>query len=116
MAALGYHHIGMNLERVLWLELAMRPLLADTSVSEALADEAWHLFVQSLYQCEAPDRAQALRQQRFASGRSLSPGIGLKLALLDAQMALGAGQAEIGRAALVLAEPWLDPRAPRSAG
>ena len=116
MAALGYHHIGMQLERVLWLELAMRPLLADHSVSEALADEAVHLFVRSLYQCEAPDRAQALRQQRFAPGRAVSPAIGLKLALLDAQMALGAGQADAGRAALAIAEPLLGPRAPRQAG
>ena len=37
IAALGYHHIGMQLERVLWLELAMRPLLADNKQGQRSA-------------------------------------------------------------------------------
>ena len=42
--------------------------------------------------------------------------IELKLLLLDAQIALGAGHADAGRSALQRAEPLLDPRAPRPAG
>ena len=68
LTALGYHHIGMDLAGVPWLELAMRPLLADPAVGARLADEAFHLVVQSLYQCEAPARAAALRQQRLSAG------------------------------------------------
>ena len=116
LAALGYQHIGMQLEKVLWLELALRPLLSDVAVSASLADEAVHLLIQSLYQCEAPAQAQALRQRHFAPTRTLLPVMALKLALLDAQMALGAGRSDAGRAALTQAQAWLDPRAPRPAG
>lgn len=115
LAALGYHHARMDLERVLWIELAMRPLRADPAIGVRLADEAYHAFVQALYQCEAPARAAALRTQRLESGPAPLPAIELKLLLLDAQMALGAGQAEAGRTALARAEPLLDPRAPRPA-
>ena len=116
LAALGYHHIGMDLANVLWLELAMRPLLADAGVGPRLADEAFHMFVQSLYQCEAPERAVARRQRREQTGPAPLPVIALKLALLDAQMALGAGQVNAGRQALDRAEPLLAPSAPRAAG
>ena len=116
LTAAGYHHIGMDLAGLLWLELAMRPLLADPAVGARLVDEAFHLFVQALYQCEAPARALALRQRRLAAGPLPLPVIGLKLALLDAQMALGSGDAKAGRAALQRAEPLLDPHAPRPAG
>lgn len=116
LTALGYHHITMDLAGVLWLELAMRPLLADPAVGARLADEALHLFVQALYQCEAPARAQALRQRRLQAGPAPVAAIELKLHLLDAQMALGAGDAAAGRRALQAAEPLLDPRASRPAG
>ena len=116
LAALGYHQIDMDLAGVLWLELAMRPLLADPAVGARLADEAFHFFVQSLYQCDAPARAAALRQRRLPAGPPPLPVIELKLLLLDAQLALGAGHADAGRSALQRAEPLLDPRAPRPAG
>ena len=116
LAALGYHHITMDLACVLWLELAMRPLLADAAVGPRLADEAFHMVVQSLYQCEAPERAVALRQRREQASPAPQPAIVLKLALLDAQMALGVGQADAGRQALDRAEPLLSPGAPRAAG
>jgi len=116
LTAVGYHHIGMDLAGVLWLELAMRPLLADASVGARLADEAFHMFVQSLFQCDATARAVALRERRRVAGPAPLPVIELKLALLDAQMALGSGDAAAGRAALLRAEPLLDPRAPRPAG
>ena len=116
LTALGYHHIGMDLAGVLWLELAMRPLLADPALGARLADEAFHMFVQSLYQCEAAARAVALRRRRLVAGPAPLPVIELKLLLLDAQMALGSGDAATGRAALQRAEPLLDPRSPRPAG
>ncbi len=116
LAALGYHHIRLDLERVLWLELALRPLLAAPELGARLADEAAHLLVLSLYQCDSPVRAATLRAQRFAPERVLLPEIALKLLLLDAQMALGSGRAQAGHAALAQAEPLLDPRAPRPAG
>jgi len=116
LTALGYHHIGMDLAGVLWLELALRPLLADPAVGARLADEGFHLVVQSLYQCEAPSHADALRQRRLCAGPPPLPVIELKLLLLDAQIALGAGHADAGRSALKRAEPLLDPRAPRPAG
>ncbi len=115
LTALGYHDIGMDLAGVLWLELAMRPLLADPTLGARLADEAFHMFMKSLYQCEAADRAIALRQRRLLAGPAPLPVIELKLLLLDAQMALGSGDAAAGRAALLRAEPLLDPRAPRPA-
>lgn len=115
LAALAYHHISMDLAGVLWLELAMRPLLADVGVGTRLADEAFHMFVQSLYQCEAAAQAQALRQRRQQVLPAPLPVIQLKLLLLDAQIALGQGRADAGRQALLQAEALLDPRAPRPA-
>lgn len=122
LSALNYHRISMDLPSVMWLELAMRPLLADPAVSASLVGEACHLFVQSLYECEAPPQAVVMRERWLASvaaGGAILPVIELKFLLLDAQMALGlagTGQAEIGRAALARAEPLLNPRAPRPAG
>jgi DNA-binding SARP family transcriptional activator len=104
-----------DLENLLWAELATRPLRDAHVVGERLADEAHHLFVQALYECDAPARAEALRAQRVTSGRAMLPAIELKLLLLDAQMALGAGQAEAGRVALARAEPLLQALAPRTA-
>jgi LuxR family transcriptional regulator, maltose regulon positive regulatory protein len=123
LGALNYHRITMDLPAVMWLELAMRPLLADPSVSARLVGDAQHLFVQSLYECEAPAQAVVMRGRWLAAtlaagraGRAPLPEIELKFLLLDAQMALGTSQAEAGRVALARAEPLLDPRAPRPAG
>lgn len=114
LAALGYHQVCHALEQVLFIELAMRPLLAHAGVSARLADEAWQMTVQVLYECNASEQAHALRHRRSAE-RAPQPAIVLKLALLDAQMALGAARVDAGRAALLAAEPLLDPRAPRHA-
>jgi DNA-binding SARP family transcriptional activator len=116
LTVLGYHQKRMDQGSVLWLELAMRPLLADPALPRRLADEAFHMFVQALYQCEATAQALALRERRRARGPAPLPAIELKLLLLDAQMALGAGDAEAGRVTLERAEPLLDPRAPVQAG
>ena len=116
LVALGYRRARMDLDGVLWLELALRPVLADPALSDRLAGEAMHALVQALYECagQAEPRAAALRASGRA-GTAAEPAIRLKLLLLDAQMALGAGQAEAGRSALSAAEPLLDPRAPRPA-
>ena len=114
LAALGYYRARMELDNVLWVELAMRPLRDDPALGARLAEEARHLFVQALYECEAPARAQALRAARPDAGHTL-PEIELKWGLLDAQIALGAGRVEDGRAALAAAELLLHPAAPRPA-
>ncbi len=115
LSAAAYFRARMDLESLLWVELSMRPLRDEAAVGERLADETHHLFVQALYECESAARAEALRAQRVGSARPMLPAIELKLLLLDAQIALGAGQAEAGRAALGQAEPLLHPRAPRPA-
>lgn len=116
LTGLSFHQTRMDLAGLLWFELALRPLLTEAALGARLADEAFHFLVQSLYQCGAPAQASALRLQRAASALELLPVIKLKLLLLDAQIALGAGQAQAGAAALLQAEPLLDPRAPRAAG
>ncbi|MFN0187056.1 MAG: BTAD domain-containing putative transcriptional regulator [Aquabacterium sp.] len=116
LVALDYHHMRMDLEGVLWMELALRPIRRDPALATRLADEAFHMLVQALYLCEAPGPAQALRAERAASGPAPLPAIALKLHLLDAQMALGAGDAEAGHAALDQAHRLLHPAAPRPAG
>ncbi len=115
LAALGFHQARMDLENVIWLELAMRPLVADAATGTRVAEEAQHMFLQALYECHAPARAEALRARPARAQGAPTPATELKLLLLDAQMALGVGLAEAGRAALARAEPLLDPRAPRPA-
>ncbi len=115
LASAGYFRARMDLENLLWVEFAMRSLADDPALAARLADETYHLFVQALYECEAPARAEAMRALRIQSGRATQPEIELKLLLLDAQIALGAGRTEAGRAALARAEPLLHVRAPRPA-
>ncbi|MGZ8260804.1 MAG: AfsR/SARP family transcriptional regulator [Caldimonas sp.] len=115
LSALGYFEARARLEDVLWVELAMRPVLDDESVSPRLADEWHHMLVQAFYQCGAPERAAALRGERQATGRALLPAIELKLLLLDAQIEIGDGRVDAGRAALARAAPLLVPSAPRPA-
>lgn len=115
MAVLAYYQTRLNAEGVLWIELAMRPLLADAALSPRLRDEWHHMLVQALYLCGRPGQAQALRRARREGGVPLLPVIALKHHLLDAQTAIGDGRADTGREALAAAEPLLDPRAPRLA-
>ncbi len=115
LAAAGYFRTRMDLANLLWVELAMRPLSDDPTLGDRLADETYHLFVQALYECEAPLRAESMRAQRIDSGLATLPQIELKLLLLDTQIALGAGRVEVGRATLARAEPLLHIRAPRPA-
>ena len=115
LSALGFFEARARLEDVLWVELAMRPVLADASLGARLGDEWHHMLVQAFYQCGAPERAQALLAQRSESGVTPLPAIALKGFLLEAQLAIGEGRSDAGRAALAAAEPLLSARAPRPA-
>ena len=110
LTALACFVARVDLERVLWVELAMRQPLADPAVSVRLAAE-WHqALAQALYECGGPVRAQP-----DGTEAERVPPIELKRALVEAQIAIGEGRVEAGHAALALAEPLLNPRAPRPA-
>ena len=64
LSALAFFEARARLEDVLWIELAMRPVIADRSIGARLADEWRHVLIQAFYQCGAPERAQALREER----------------------------------------------------
>ena len=119
LAALAYFDARFNLEGILWVELAMRPVLAAPGIGARLAQEWQHALVQALYQCGTPERAEAARAQRddpVATAVAMSvPAIKLKRLLVQAQMAIGEGRVDAGREALTQAEPLLHPRAPRQA-
>lgn len=115
LAALAYFDAHIDLERVLWLELAMRPVLAAPDLGARLVAEWQHALVQALYQCGAPLQAEAARARHDATSAVCPPAIALKRALLEAQLAIGDGRIEPGRAALARAEPLLGPLAPRQA-
>ncbi|MCE9657393.1 MAG: hypothetical protein K8R60_02460 [Burkholderiales bacterium] len=115
LAALGYHQARLSLDNVLWIELAIRPVLAEPGIGARLADEWHHALVQCFWECGARERAEALRAERSIEGGGLRPEIALKLLLLDAQVALGEGRPESGLAALARSMPLLDARAPRAA-
>lgn len=119
LAALAYFDARFSLEGTLWVELAMRPLLAEAGVGTRLGEEWQHALVQALYQCAAPERAEAARSQasRHASLQAAAslPATRLKRLLVQAQLAIGEGHADAGSQALARAEPLLHPRAPRQA-
>ena len=116
LVALAFHEARMSLEDMLWVELAMRPVLADPAIGARLGDEFYHLLVQGFYQSGASQRAEMLRANRVASGTAPVAAITLKMHLLDAQLAIGEGRVEPGRDALARAAPLLDLQAPHQAG
>lgn len=113
LAALAYFVARFSLDGVLWVELAMREVLAEP-VAPRLAEEWHHALVQALYECAAPQLAEAERAKRGDAPMSV-PAIELKRQLALAQIAVGEGRVEAGRGALAAAEPLLHPRAPRPA-
>ncbi len=115
LAALAYFDARMSLEGVLWVELAMRPVLAEPGTPRRLADEWQHALVQALYQCAAPERAEAARARTIEEATPPASAVELKRLLVTAQMAIGEGRVDAGRQALASAEPLLHPRAPRPA-
>ncbi len=115
LTALAYFDARCSLEGVLWVELAMRPVLAAPGIGTRLVEEWQHALVQALYQCAAPERAEAAGAQHGAATAVSAPAIELKRLLVQAQMAIGDGRVAVGRQALAQAEPLLHPRAPRQA-
>ena len=115
LTVLAYFVAHSDLEKTLWVELAMRQPLASPTVSRRLAEE-WHqALVQALYECAGPERASAARARHEGTAPERVPAIELKRALVEAQIAIGEGRVEAGHAALIRAEPLLDPRSPRPA-
>jgi DNA-binding SARP family transcriptional activator len=114
LTALAFFVARFDLEKTLWVELAMRQPLASAGVSVRLAEEWQQALVQGLYECGAAAHASARRAQHEGLTGRL-PAITLKRALVEAQVAIGEGRGETGQAALARAEPLLDPRAPRPA-
>ena len=118
LAALAYFDARVSLEGVLWVELAMRPVLAAVAAAgtpRRFADEWQHALVQALYQCAAPERAEAARARTVEESTPSAPAVELKRLLVAAQVAIGEGRVAAGSQALTLAEPLLHPRAPRPA-
>lgn len=109
LTALAFFVARFDLEKALWVELAMRQPLAGPGVSVRLAEEWQQALAQGLYECGAAAPAQ----HEGLTGRL--PAITLKRALVEAQVAIGEGRGEAGQTALARAEPLLDPRAPRPA-
>ena len=114
LTVLAYFVAHFDLEKTLWVELAMRQPLGSTDVSLRLTAEWRQALVQALYECAAPARALAVRALHEGVAERV-PAIELKRALVEAQMAIGEGRVEAGQGALTRAEPLLDPRAPRPA-
>ena len=115
LTVLAFFVAHCDLEKTLWVALAMRQPLASPLVSVRLTEE-WHqALAQALYECAAPARAVALHALHDGTATARVPAIELKRALVEAQMAIGEGRVEAGQAALTRAEPLLDPRAPRPA-
>lgn len=120
LTALAYFDACVSLEGTLWVELSMRPLLAEAGVGARLGEEWQHALVQALYQCAAPELAEAARAQAslhadLQDAAASLPATRLKRLLVQAQLAIGEGHATAGSLALTHAEPLLHPRAPRQA-
>jgi len=113
IAALSFFNAQVNPEKVWWADLAMRPLLADPAVAARLRGEWQNQLVYSYYTCSDVARADAVRRDRVVGEHAV---LALKLALIDARVAIGEGRADAGREALQRSEPWLDGRRPTQAG
>ncbi|MGZ5184528.1 MAG: AfsR/SARP family transcriptional regulator [Caldimonas sp.] len=113
LAVLSYYDKLRDLEKLLWLELAMRPVLADAALGGRLRDEWQCAWVNALYLAGDTARSEAARHRR--SGASLMDVVQTKQLLLDAQIAIGDGAVERGRTLLGQVEPLLDPARPHQA-
>jgi DNA-binding SARP family transcriptional activator len=115
LTTLAFHVARFSLEGVLWVELAMRPVLAAPTLTLRLAEEWRHALLQGLYESGGAGRAEALRRGLDMSQPTPLPTIELKRLLAQAQNAIGEGRLDAGGAALLQAEPLLSPLAPRHA-
>lgn len=118
-AALGvmsYFDALVDIEKVWWLELVVRDVLAEAPAAPRLEAE-WHrALVVACYSCGQTARGEELRRQRSASPALPFAAVELKLELLDAYTSLGEGRVDAGRSALARAEPLLSARSPYNAG
>jgi LuxR family transcriptional regulator, maltose regulon positive regulatory protein len=107
MGAASYFDARVDIEKVWWLELAVRDVLAMPDAPARLAAE-WHrALVVACYSCGQTARGEELRRRHGAQGTPLIAVVELKLLLLDAYTMLGEGRVEAGRETLTRAEPLL---------
>jgi hypothetical protein len=111
MAALAWGEQLRDLERLLWIELAMRAVLADPMLDPRLRDEWRGKWLDGIYHLGDAARIDAARR---AAAELVTP-VRCKQLLLEAQVAIGEGEVERGRAMLAQAEPLLDPISPHTA-
>ena len=111
MAALAWGEQLRDLERLLWIELAMRAVLADPALETRLRDE-WHgKWLDGIYHLGDAARIDAARR----AAAELATPVRCKQLLQDAQVAIGESEIERGRALLAQAEPLLAPSSPHTA-
>lgn len=116
MGAASYFDARVDIEKVWWLELAVRDVLAEPDLPPRLAAE-WHRgLVVACYSCGQAARGEELRRRQAAQGTPPIAIVELKLLLLDAYTVLGEGRAEAGRETLARAEPQLRAGIPYLAG
>jgi len=111
MAALSWCEQLRDLERLLWVELAMRSVLADPALDPRLRDEWRGKWLDGIYHLGDVPRIEAARR---AAAELVTP-VRCKHLLLEAQVAIGEGEIERGRATLAQAEPLLDAASPHTA-
>ncbi|MDQ6683744.1 MAG: hypothetical protein M3Z16_01340, partial [Pseudomonadota bacterium] len=100
-------------EKVWWVDLAMRDLLADPSLAPRLEGECHAMLELSYYTSSEVARGVAPRRARQSAGK---PALEIKLGLLDARIAIGDGLIAAGRSALQRCEGLLDSRSLVAAG
>ncbi len=105
VAVLSYAKALAELEKIWWVELAMRDLLADPLLAPRLESECHSELLLALYSNSDTAQRVTLMRERQTAGKPL---LALKLALLDARIAIGEGRTEAGRSALLRCEPLLD--------
>jgi len=113
LAALSWCEQLRDVERLLWIELSMRGVLADPALDPRLRDEWRCAWMDALYVAGDTRRAAAARSD--ATAVPLMSPVRCKHLLLDAQMAIGEGEVQRGRALLAEAEPMLEPNSPHRA-
>jgi DNA-binding SARP family transcriptional activator len=107
MGAASYFDARVDIEKVWWLELAVRDVLAEPDAPPRLVAE-WHRgLVVACYSCGQAARGVELRRRHEALRTARIDVVELKLLLLDAYTLLGESRTEDGRATLARAEPLL---------
>ena len=107
MGAASYFDACVDIEKVWWLELAVRDVLAEPDAPPRLVAE-WHRgLIVACYSCGQAARGEELRRRQTAQAAPPITAVELKLLLLDAYTLLGEGRAEAGREVLARAEPLL---------